>query len=381
MEKRKILIVDDEEDIRRLLAKFFEQKGYHSVAVESGLLGLNLLRTSRFDAVISDINLPYIDGIDFVRRAKKLNPDIVIILITGCGSLNTAQEAIKIGVHEYFTKPADTEKLHVSLETGLKQAEDNKKSSGYSSRLMRELEEDKKKLENMEKDLITLISHELKTPVALISEGFSLIKDSFNQHSPDSSNSQKDDLLKIVENGKQRLVKTIENITDYMHLSGKKVTLKLENTNLKVFLEENLNTLSQLALFSGASLKKEFSPDESNIACIDKDKILDVLIRIIHNAAYHNPKGTEITLKLSSTKDEKDSRAIISVHDNGKGMKKESLEDIFKPFNVKDIMHHTKGLGLGLCICKELINLHNGSIKIYSEEDKGTVVLIEIPKL
>lgn len=385
MKKRKILIVDDESDIRKLIAKFFEKKNYQAIEVESGLFGLNLLGTDNFDVLISDIQMPYMDGIDFVRRAKKISPDLVVVLLTGCGSLNTAQEAIRIGIHEYLTKPVDSEKLFSSVEAGLKKVEEKKKNEDYFLGLKEEIGKDKKRFESMEKDFISLINHELRTPVAIISEGISFLKDTFEMPHPEnlenSTNEQRDRIFEIIENGRRRLVKTIEDITEYMNLSKKNVVLNKENIDICNFLEENFSALSQLITDSRVLLKKDFIRDETDLVCIDKDRLLDVLSRIVLNAANHNPKGTEIIVKIYFLKKEQGNSVIINVADNGKGIAKELLENIFKPFNVDDMMHHSKGLGLGLCICKGIIELHNGSIKVESQQGQGTVVSIEIPKV
>lgn len=385
MEKNKILIVDDEADIRMFVAKFFEQKNYTAVEVESGLLGLNLLVSNRFDALISDISMPYMDGLEFVKRARKFAPDLVVILLTAHGSLDTAQEAIRIGVHDYFTKPASSEELYNSVEAGLKKVAEKKKHKNYFTSLAEEVRKDKERFESMEKGFMDLISHELRTPVAVISEGISLLKNNFEifgaENYKNTSGEQRERVFEVVEKNRRRLVKVIENITVYMGLSKKNVTLNLENIDVAGLLEENFNVLSQLIFDSGAVLKKELIPGKADLARVDKERILDVISRLIMNAAYHNPKGTEITLKLYSSEERPDGRIIISVSDNGKGIEKELLENIFKPFNGSYAKYHTKGLGLGLCICAEIIKLHNGSIKIESQEGKGTDVLIEIPKI
>ncbi len=302
MEKNKILIVDDEVDIRRFIARFFERKNYKAVEIESGLLGLNLLVTNRFDALISDIKMPYMDGLEFVKRAKKFAPDLVIILLTAHGSLDTAQEAIRIGVHDYFTKPANSEELYNAVEAGLKMVEEKKKNKDYFISLAEEIKREKERLELMEKDFMDLISHELRTPVAVISASISLLKDNFRIPSAeslqDSNSEQREHVFEVIERNRRRLIRSIENITVYMGLNKKNVSLNMEDVDIVSFLEGNFSALNQLIYDSGAVLKKEFILDKTNLVRVDKEMILDVLSRLIMNAAYHNPKGTGIILKL-----------------------------------------------------------------------------------
>jgi signal transduction histidine kinase len=379
MEKKKILVVDDEPEIRDLIAKFFNRRGYQAVAVESALLGLHLLSVNHFDALISDINMPYMVGIDFARRVRKTHPDLVLILLTGYGALDTAQEALRIGVNEYLTKPVDSEKLLSSVEESIKSFEEKKKNIEYIIKLKNDVEENKKELEIIKEEFMELLSQELKTPITIISEGFNVFRDTLtlpdNERMDSLSEDRRVRLLKSIESGQRRTVGAIENIIYYIKLAKGGVKLNRERVDLNEFLERNLAAFGHLVFDCGAVLKKDFSV-KGQEALIDKEKMLDCLSRLVHNAAIHNPKSVEITIRLLYSEGS-ESFTIIEVCDNGRGIDKEVLENIFSPLKGSAKMLHTKGLGLGLSICKKIVELHGGSIKIESQEGKGTCVRIE----
>ncbi len=378
---RKILIVDDEAEMRETLKGFFDKRGYKTTGVESGLLGLNILAKENFDIVISDIRMPFMDGIEFTKRAKKLKPDIVIIVLTGCIELDIAQEAIRIDVHDYLTKPVELEKLKKSIEDGIKDAEDKRKDSDFYQKLVHDLKKDKDMLDSMRDDFIALMSHELRTPVAIISEGLSILKDTVGapgfEEMKNFSDEKKQSIFGAIDRGRRRLVNTIESIVYYTSLTKSEVMMDKKDVVLSDFLNENFEGLNHIISQYGVVLKREFNLDKEQVS-IDRGKILDILSRLIHNAAFHNPKGTNITLKLS--KDSREEKfAAITICDNGRGFEKQVLDNIFSPFAVGNIEHHGTGIGLSLCICKKVIDSHGGNIKIDSEEKKGTVVTVTLP--
>lgn len=379
--ERKILIVDDEAEMRETLKGFFDKRGYKTAAVESGLLGLNILAKESFDVVISDIRMPFMNGIDFTKRAKKLKSDLVIIVLTACTELDVAQEAIRANVNDYLTKPVELEKLKKSIDDGIRATEEKRKDSDFYQKLMYDLKKDKEMLDSMRDDFITLMSHELRTPVAIISEGLSILKDTVGspgfEEMKNFSEEKKQSIFGAIDRGRRRLVNTIESIVYYTSLTKSEAIMDKRDVVLMDFLNENFEGLNHIISQYGAVLNKEFNLEKKQVF-IDRGKILDILSRLIHNAAFHNPKGTKITLKLS-TGGQEEKFAAIKICDNGRGFEKQVLDNVFSPFAVGNIEHHGTGIGLSLCICKKVIESHGGSIKVESEEGKGTVITVLLP--
>ncbi len=107
----RILIVDDELNIRTALAKILEKAGYEVTAVESGDHALGLLQETPFDLVITDLKMVGADGLDVLRALKQSQPDTEVLLLTAYGTIESAVEAMKLGAYDYLTKPADPERL------------------------------------------------------------------------------------------------------------------------------------------------------------------------------------------------------------------------------------------------------------------------------
>ena len=117
----KILVVDDDPIILESLCEFLRLEGYQALGTPDGQQALEMLAKDKFNLVISDVNMPGSDGFELLRLIKKQFPDLVVILITGYGSISRAVEAIKLGAHDYLTKPIIDAELRLVTDRALNQ--------------------------------------------------------------------------------------------------------------------------------------------------------------------------------------------------------------------------------------------------------------------
>ena len=116
----KILIIEDEEPIRRVLVRILKEEDDNFVIHEAsdGKLGLDLLNNESFDLVLCDIKMPKVDGIDLLQRTRKNNSTIPFIMLTGHGNIETAVESMKLGAYDFISKPPDSVSYtHLTLPT------------------------------------------------------------------------------------------------------------------------------------------------------------------------------------------------------------------------------------------------------------------------
>lgn len=114
-----ILIIDDERAIRKTLAEILGFEGYKIEEAADGEEGLAQFRQKLFDVVLCDIKMPKLDGLEFLEKARALNPDVPIIMISGHGNIDTAVEAVKKGAYDYISKPPDLNRLLITLRNAL----------------------------------------------------------------------------------------------------------------------------------------------------------------------------------------------------------------------------------------------------------------------
>jgi two-component system, NtrC family, nitrogen regulation response regulator NtrX len=114
-----ILIVDDEKAIRKTLSEILSYEGYRIDEAGDGEEGIRKFREKEYDVILCDIKMPKMDGIEFLDKAKELNPDIPIIMISGHGTIETAVEAVKKGAYDYISKPPDLNRLLITIRNAM----------------------------------------------------------------------------------------------------------------------------------------------------------------------------------------------------------------------------------------------------------------------
>ncbi len=114
-----ILIIDDEKAIRKTLTEILGYEGYKIDEASDGEEGLNKFRLKNYDLVLCDIKMPKLDGIEFLEKAKEINPEVPIIIISGHGNIETAVEAVKKGAYDYISKPPDLNRMLITLRNAM----------------------------------------------------------------------------------------------------------------------------------------------------------------------------------------------------------------------------------------------------------------------
>ncbi len=120
-EKTTILVIDDEQGVRDLFAKVLSRQDYNVLTAASGADGIQVAREQKVTLILLDIKMPGMDGLETLRRLKKVTPETAVIIITGYGTLQTSRKALKLGAVDYITKPFDLDfALSVIKDTLLK---------------------------------------------------------------------------------------------------------------------------------------------------------------------------------------------------------------------------------------------------------------------
>lgn len=114
-----ILIIDDEKSIRKTLTEILTYEGYKIDEAGDGEEGLKKFKEKNYDLVLCDIKMPKLDGIEFLEKAKQINADVPIIIISGHGNIETAVEAVKKGAYDYISKPPDLNRMLITLRNAM----------------------------------------------------------------------------------------------------------------------------------------------------------------------------------------------------------------------------------------------------------------------
>lgn len=230
-------------------------------------------------------------------------------------------------------------------------------------------------LNELRKDIITRISHELKTPLTTMYGSSQLLLETYKDQ-------MSEDVLEYVEmnhRGCVRLTKLIQNLIDATILDSNKMSLSLKDEDLVKIIQNSLDNISERAKSRNISIDAQI-PNEFKYK-LDRERIEQAITNILSNAVKNTlPDGT-ITIKL--TKD--DECVDISVKDTGIGLTDKEKEKIFRKFGKierykMDVDLNIEGSGLGLYISKEIVELHGGEIKAESKgRNKGATFILRLP--
>jgi len=226
---------------------------------------------------------------------------------------------------------------------------------------------------NATKDkFFSIIAHDLKNPFGALKNLTEILKDMYNEFSEE----EKTEIISEMYKSAHKVYELLENLLTWSRSQRGKIEFQPEETNLKLIIYNSFELLKEAANKKNIKLT-DATPDEFIINC-DVNMITTVVRNLVSNAIKFTPEGGEIKIFT----EENDQEVIVSVQDSGIGIAK---EDIAKLFRID--VHHTtigtsdeKGTGLGLILCKEFIDKHNGRIWVESEPGRGATFKFALPK-
>ena len=228
-----------------------------------------------------------------------------------------------------------------------------------------------KKLEQMRKDFVANVSHELKTPITSI-KGFSETLLDGAMDDPDTLKSFLDIILKESD----RLQSLIQDLLELSKIEKQGFELFVEEVEVAGLIEDVIPILKEKAKPKDISLQADFK--SRGQAEVDSYRLKQVFINLISNAIVYTPKGGNVSVTVQEDQD----KVYVKVKDNGMGISQEELPRIFERFYRVDKARsrNSGGTGLGLAIVKHIIEAHEGDIEVESEPDKGTNFIVTLNK-
>lgn len=355
-----ILLVDDESFFRETITR--SVKRYFPLVDDcsNGKEALELFLQKQHHVVVSDLNMPIMDGIELAKAIKKVSPKTIIIFMTARNDAKTLLEAIEIGVDSYLVKPVNLERLiekltvayeHVMLEEKLKIATKEAIIANKAKSLF---------LANM--------SHEIRTPLngimgfaKLLSEA--PLEDRYHQYAATISKSA-DVLLDI-----------IDEILDFSKIESGNFEIASEPLPLNAVIEQVSNLFWAKANEKEIRLETMVDDEIPSILRGDSLRLRQVLSNLIGNAIKFTPHNGRVSLHVKLCKQTEEHATIaFEVKDSGIGIARDKQEAIFKPFVQADLETTKKygGTGLGLAICMRIVEMMGGVINLESEIGQGS---------
>jgi len=373
----KVLVIDDEmgprESLRMLL-----KPNYQVHTADSVDAGIKLLKEKQPDAVITDIRMPGASGIEGLRRIREIDPHVAVIMLTGFGALETAQEALRLGANDYINKPFDAREMREVISrnvertrvqrTGLNAAEEIKE---LNSRLLKELAQ-KERLASLGQASAEFV-HDLGNPLTIVWGYVQLLAKKLEQSEKENGsktpNSAKE--LQIIEQN----VRLCRDLLTMWQSYGSVEAAPHKPISVSGIVREVVKGVTGMAAQNSVELKSDLCEDACTLLG-DATQMTRAIQNVIINAvqAATENKGT---VTVSCVR--KDFYVDVRIEDTGLGISPAQMSKIFDPyFTTKQ---GKSGTGLGLYITKKVVEDHSGSIKVDSTPQVGTSFTIRLPLL
>jgi signal transduction histidine kinase len=363
----RILIVDDERDLVEMLSFHLKKRGYETHLAYNGIEAWEKLSSTRPDLLILDLTMPELDGWELCRLIRRNeNPELrgMPILILSARALPEDRiRGLELGADDYLTKPFSLAELAIRADRILQQ----KKTVGE---LYREIERLRLQMKEQETSLREVI-HDLKNPLLSIGASAKVLM----RENPEK---EKISFLRNIYQNSLSMTRWLEEILAFSDLSLRNLEKDKESLEVNSLVKTATELLSPIG--QGKKIIVDFHAQD-NLPPIRGNKrwLQRAVENLITNAFKYTPEGGRIEIKTGLTEMNGARRIEISVNDNGVGIPAEDIPKIFEPFYRGRNTKNEKGIGLGLALVKQVVDLHGGKIEVRSEMGKGSHFAILIP--
>lgn len=356
-----ILAVDDDPFVLDSITMLIENQGFKVIACKNAAEALEKFNEHEVDAVLTDIIMPAISGIELLEEIHAVNPEMPVILMTAYADLDIAVNAIKKGAFDFIIKPYKTEQLAHSIGKAIKY-----------NRLV-QLEKDYKHvLEEFNREMETLVSERTMSLMALtvadrVRNPASTIGRLCRRtiEKENISETVKDSLKTILDEAK----KLEDIVSDFQSLLKSRQS-KFIYENINEIVASVVSIIRENADSKGVKLNAFLSEHPLKINA-QKNLLRVAISHLLRNAIEATPEGGSVEAAVSG-----DSRSVtLRVSDTGRGIPPEDIGKIFNPFfSTKEYR-----FGMGLPLVRQIMSEHLGEIKVESEPGKGTTFYLVFP--
>jgi len=371
--KLTILYVEDEEGIRDKLAKFLKNFTSELYIAQNGEDGLEQYKKYKPDLVISDIQMPKMDGLEMAQAIKNINVDQYLIFTTAFSNNEFFIKAINLQVDGYILKPLDLEKCEQKILQIAHQIDVRKDLILKNQMLIQQ-----SKLASMG-EMIGNIAHQWRQPLSVISTSASgvLVKKEYGS----LSDGELENMMKGIVKSCNYLSQTIDDFRDFFKTNGDKKFV----ANLHDFMEKSINLVSSAFKDNFIEVIKDIESDIDVYG--DSNQLSQAIINILNNAkdALKSCEKSQYKMISIVTAKKDEDTIIITIQDNAGGIQEDIINRIFEPYFTTK--HKSQGTGLGLYITHQIITKNlNGTISVENKEFeyrekkyKGTCFTLTLP--
>ncbi len=399
-----ILLIDDDAFSRKSMALFLEDLDYCVIEADNGREGLEVFYREQPDLVLTDLDMPVLDGFGVVGRLAQESPETPVVVVSGANDVQEAIRAIQLGAWDYICKPIQhVDELIIIIERMLERARLLRENRDYQQNLEKLVEERTQQVHSSQSKLIQAhklasigmlasgIAHEINNPNNYIAFNSDLMTEIWSDALPVLDAYARENssftlgglpfeeipattarILSGLADGSRRISAIVSQLNQYARpgtVSGDGFDVNKAVTNAVALLDHHIRRRTDAFTIQLA----EQLPQAQGVS----QQIEQVLINLITNAVQAlTDRSQEVV--VSTFQDWKNGEVVIMVSDQGQGMTPATMARLKEPFF--STRHGSGGTGLGLSISDDIIQEHGGSLQFESEPGKGTRASVRLKK-
>jgi two-component system sensor histidine kinase/response regulator len=389
-----VLIVDDDPALLEALSATLRLR-IEDTAVDtcdSAWVALDWINAADYDAIVADIKMPAMDGMQLLAEIRKVRPNTPTLLITGHGEHDLAVQALRCGANDYIQKPIDREYFVASLKRAIQCHQLSRQVATQRSALEAHVQELENCLQERthdlreffhreqqahaaldeahrhQEELIAMIVHDFGQPLTVVRGYAELLARS------DASKEVQQRASRIILSEIDRMSRLANDLADAARLSIGHFQIRPMSCDVGVIVREQAEAARLRS--DRHTIHLEAPPGEVPITC-DRDRVAQVLSNLLTNAIKYT-EGGAIRVRLWA----EDQQACFSVTDEGPGIPTEFQQRLFEPYyrhDANDPKDESPGAGLGLYIAQGIVRAHGGSISVVSRVGEGATFNVWLP--
>ena len=365
-----ILVVDDTEDNLDLLEFALKRKPIKMLRATSGMACLALAKEHKPDLILLDIQMPEMDGFETLKRlrANSETGKIPVIFLTAQKKdPESIAKGLALGADQYLTKPIDTEELLVR------------------TKMLISLKKAEAELERLRADFMAMLVHDLRSPLIGIKNVLELLQES------DKSAPLTQDYFELVNSAQMsanRLLELVSDLLDVSKYEAGNIAFDKASVPVTRFIDPILRQMDVQFRQRNVKLTTAYADGLPNVF-VDAQKTEQVMMNFLSNALKFTKSGgtigiaaEAITEKIHTEREEMNRRFVrVTIIDTGVGISQEEIPLLFRRYKQTSSARITKqkGTGLGLVICKLIVEAQGGTVGVQSELGKGSTFSFTLP--
>lgn len=362
----RLLIVDDESAQMRALCDTLGSEGYATRGFSSAQQALTELRPGEFDLLLTDLMMPEMDGITLINEARRIDPTLGAVVMTGHGTIDTAVQAMQVGALDYILKPFKLNVILPVISRALDVQRLRRENAELQEREQRRSEELAAAYQALESFSYS-ISHDLRAPLRTIDSFAQILEDDFAE----SLGEEGRRVIGIIRRGSQKMDQLIVGLLEFSRAGRER-------------LEFDLIDMTALAGAAAAEVVAEFTGPQPLIEIAELPSVAgdatvmrQVWCNLIGNALKYSAKRAEPRIRISGRIDDRE--AIYQVEDNGAGFDMRYADKLFGVFQRLHRAEDFSGTGIGLAIVHRIVVRHGGRIWAQGAPDAGACFQFALP--